>query len=57
MVICVTIHFKSDSSKGRRVNFFLMALITTRFFLFRLKLKHLKKGGAKVFIVILFLSE
>ena len=31
-------------------SFFLMALITTCFFLLRLKLKWLKNGGAKVFI-------
>ena len=32
--------------------FFLMGLITTRFFLFMLKLKWLKNGGAKAFIAI-----
>ena len=31
--------------------FFPMALITTRFFLFKLKLKWLKYGGAKDFII------
>ena len=38
-------------------SFFLMILIATRFFVFRLKLKWLKNGGTETFIVTIFTSE
>ena len=38
-------------------SFFLMVLIATRFFQFKLKLKWLKNGGIEAFIINFFSTE
>ena len=58
--LCTNQYFLFWYAINRQLNilsFFLMSLVTTRFFLFRIKKKWLKNGWAKVSVSLAFSSE